>query len=245
MLCIAVVCFALASSVSAAFTDMNCTNGDATATAFIASATACDDKYAATTCATLFGTAVVAGSTTDRDAKCLTDEDVKALAIANPRVKCSTVTPAQCRDPTWRPILAQDCPNVCGLCLDGGCVDTVIECKNDPSICRQVDMQSFVKVKLRFLLSYNHLQFESEHVIAEIVYGIILQTNCMRTCGYCPAAVTTAAAVVAVTTAASASSTCSDSSSSCATWVANGFCANAFYTTAQKRSYCGRSCGLC
>ncbi|KAK6058950.1 shTK domain protein [Cooperia oncophora] len=236
MLFAAVVCLSIASSVSAAFTDMNCTNGDSTTTTFIASATACDDKYAATTCATFFGTAVVAGSTTDRDATCLTDEDVKALAIAMcpkhcgyccmtpeyqcknadyPRVKCSTVTPAQCRDPTWRPILAQDCPNVCGFCLEGGCVDAAIECKNDPAICRQVDMQSFVK------------------------------TNCMRTCGYCPAAVTTAAAVVAVTTAASASSTCSDSSSSCATWVANGFCANAFYTTAQKRSYCGRSCGLC
>ncbi|VDO08872.1 unnamed protein product [Haemonchus placei] len=79
-----------------------------------------------------------------------------------PRVKCSTVTPAQCRDPSWRPILAEDCPNVCGFCLEGGCVDTVIECENDPAICRNVDMQDFVK------------------------------KNCQKTCGYCATSTTAA-----------------------------------------------------
>ncbi|KAK6050149.1 shTK domain protein [Cooperia oncophora] len=254
MLRVVVACFALVSSVSAtAFTDMNCTNGDSAAPAiynlsarsdglldfsFAPSATACEDKYLATTCSTLFGTAVVAGGTTDRDAKCLTDEDTKALAIDScpkscgyccmtpeyacknaefPRVKCSTVTAAQCKDSTWRPILAEDCPNVCGFCLEGGCVDTVIECENDPSVCRNVDMQSFVK------------------------------ENCKKTCGYCAAA-TTAAPVVAVTTAASGGNsggTCTDSSSACASWVGNGFCTNTFYTAEQRKSYCGKSCGLC
>ncbi|CAJ0576629.1 unnamed protein product, partial [Mesorhabditis spiculigera] len=38
---------------------------------------------------------------------------------------------------------------------------------------------------------------------------------------------------------------CSDSSSNCANWSANGFCSSTFYTTAQKTSYCGTTCGLC
>ncbi|VDM53466.1 unnamed protein product [Angiostrongylus costaricensis] len=64
-----------------------------------------------------------------------------------PRVKCETVTQNQCSDPLWRAILAEDCPKVCGLCLAGGCVDKVVECANDPAICRQIDMQVFVKVR--------------------------------------------------------------------------------------------------
>ena len=43
----------------------------------------------------------------------------------------------------------------------------------------------------------------------------------------------------------SSSTSCVDSSSSCTNWVANGFCSNSFYTTAQKQSYCARSCNLC
>ncbi|KAK5965631.1 hypothetical protein GCK32_001288, partial [Trichostrongylus colubriformis] len=184
MLLVVVACLAFTSSVSAgSFTDMNCTNGDATTPKFLPTATVCEDKYTTAACASLFGTAVVPEGTTDRDAKCLTDEDVKQIAIDNcpkscgycclakeytcknaefPRVKCETVTAAQCKDPTWRPILAEDCPSVCGLCLEGGCVDTVIECENDPTICRNVDMQDFVKV------------------------------NCKKTCGYCTSSSTLA-----------------------------------------------------
>ncbi|VDL87598.1 unnamed protein product [Nippostrongylus brasiliensis] len=167
MLSAVIVYFAFfSSSVSAtAFTDLNCTNGNSTASAFIAQATVCEDIYATTTCATLFGTAVIPLGTTDRDAKCHTDADTKNLAVAAcpkscgyccltdeyncknvqfPRVNCETVTQQQCKDPIWRPILATDCPNVCGLCLEGGCVDSVVECANDISICRNVDMQDFV-----------------------------------------------------------------------------------------------------
>ncbi|KAK5965627.1 ShTK domain protein, partial [Trichostrongylus colubriformis] len=58
-----------------------------------------------------------------------------------PGVTCSSLTQAQCKDPKWREIIARDCPNVCGFCKDGGCVDAAIECANDKSICRNVDMQ--------------------------------------------------------------------------------------------------------
>ena len=43
----------------------------------------------------------------------------------------------------------------------------------------------------------------------------------------------------------SVSSYCSDSSRICPTWRRNGFCSNRFYTTTQKRQYCGRTCNLC
>lgn len=38
---------------------------------------------------------------------------------------------------------------------------------------------------------------------------------------------------------------CVDHAKSCPTWVANGFCSSSFFTTAQKKSYCAKSCGLC
>ncbi|CAI5441556.1 unnamed protein product [Caenorhabditis angaria] len=38
---------------------------------------------------------------------------------------------------------------------------------------------------------------------------------------------------------------CSDSGSNCANWVKNGFCKSAYYTYAQKYSYCASSCGYC
>ncbi|KHJ98513.1 shTK domain protein [Oesophagostomum dentatum] len=248
-----VFCFALVSSAFGQFTDMNCTNGDTTTPTFVATATVCEDKYATAVCTQLFGVAVVSPFTTDRDAKCNTDangisEDMKQVAIAScpkscgyccetpeykcknaefPRVKCETVSQAQCKDSTWRPILAEDCPAVCGLCLEGGCVDTVIECKNDPAICRQVDMQTFVKA------------------------------NCQRTCGYCPSSTTAAttpaaaitkAATVATTASGSGTKTCPnavDSNASCASWANNGFCKNEFYTLAQRKQYCAKTCNLC
>ncbi|KHJ92758.1 shTK domain protein [Oesophagostomum dentatum] len=249
--------------------DFNCTDG----TNLIASATACDNVYADATC-TAFFTASTAGGNA-RDTKCNQErlqflkvtagtfsQDAKDFAVAtcpkncgyccqtpeyncknkdckkqklylnihkldvsvlDPRVRCETVTKAQCNDPTWRPILAEDCPNVCGFCLTGGCVDKVIECKNDPAICRQVDMQTFVKA------------------------------NCQRTCGYCPtsttaASVTVAAATAATTKAASSTVTCAsavDTNSNCASWSKNGFCTNTFYTLAQRKQYCAKTCNLC
>ncbi|KAK6751638.1 hypothetical protein RB195_003201 [Necator americanus] len=248
MLRVVIAFVSLSVFTDASFTDMNCTNGDTTTTKFIASSTACSDIYAPSTCLALFGAAVVAGSTTDRDVKCNTDangisEDVKQLAISVcpkhcgyccntpeyqcsnklfPRTNCATVTVAQCSDATWRPILAEDCPNVCGFCLTGGCVDKVIQCANDINICRQVDMQTFVK------------------------------ENCQRTCGYCPTSTTaaSAAAVTVATTAKSASATaiCTsavDSNANCATWYKNGFCTNTFYTLAQRKQYCAKTCNLC
>ncbi|KHJ82847.1 shTK domain protein [Oesophagostomum dentatum] len=216
----------------------------------IASATACDNIYADATC-TAFFTASTAGGNA-RDTKCnqvtagTFSQDAKDFAVATcpkhcgyccqtpeyncdnkdyPRVRCETVTKTQCSDTTWRPILAEDCPNVCGFCLAGGCVDTVVQCANDPAICRQMDMQDFVKA------------------------------NCQRTCGYCPSsttassgvtATTSATATVATTGASSNTATsCVDNHPSCHSWTKNGFCTSTFYNSAMKKKHCPKTCNLC
>ncbi|EGT44628.1 hypothetical protein CAEBREN_30036 [Caenorhabditis brenneri] len=61
-----------------------------------------------------------------------------------PRLNCQTITAAQCRSAQWRTIIAQDCPSACGFCNEGGCVDGVLDCANDLSICNAVGMQDFV-----------------------------------------------------------------------------------------------------
>uniref|UniRef100_A0A1I7V2I3 ShKT domain-containing protein n=2 Tax=Caenorhabditis tropicalis TaxID=1561998 RepID=A0A1I7V2I3_9PELO len=64
--------------------------------------------------------------------------------VAYPRLTCSTITAAQCQSSVWRTIIAQDCPSACGFCNQGGCVDAVVDCANDISICTAVGMQTFV-----------------------------------------------------------------------------------------------------
>ncbi|KAK6060076.1 shTK domain protein, partial [Cooperia oncophora] len=125
-------------------------------------------------------------------------------------VTCSSITQAQCKDPKWREIIARDCPNVCGFCLEGGCVDAAIECANDKSICRNIDMQAFT------------------------------MANCKKTCGYCENSSTTSPGGYT-----NSPGTCVDNSSRCASWKSNGFCENAFYTTAQKMQNCAKTCGFC
>uniref|UniRef100_A0A8R1HR29 ShKT domain-containing protein n=1 Tax=Caenorhabditis japonica TaxID=281687 RepID=A0A8R1HR29_CAEJA len=80
-----------------------------------------------------------------------------------PRLNCATITAAQCLSSQWRTIIAQDCPSACGFCNEGGCVDDVIDCANDISICNAVGMQTFVN------------------------------TYCKKTCARCSSSSTTAA----------------------------------------------------
>uniref|UniRef100_A0A8R1EU13 ShKT domain-containing protein n=1 Tax=Caenorhabditis japonica TaxID=281687 RepID=A0A8R1EU13_CAEJA len=55
------------------------------------------------------------------------------------------VTNRMCKDPQWREVLTEDCPNVCGFCMEGGCSDKAVDCTQDVSICMNVGMQDFVK----------------------------------------------------------------------------------------------------
>uniref|UniRef100_A0A183FAW0 ShKT domain-containing protein n=1 Tax=Heligmosomoides polygyrus TaxID=6339 RepID=A0A183FAW0_HELPZ len=53
-----------------------------------------------------------------------------------------------------------------------------------------------------------------------------LQVYCQRTCGYC-ATTTTTTGLTRIGVS----------------W--NGFCTNTFYTLAQRKAYCAKSCNLC
>ncbi|CAI2353157.1 unnamed protein product [Caenorhabditis sp. 36 PRJEB53466] len=75
---------------------------------------------------------------------CCQTDDYNCPNVAYPRLNCDTITNAQCQSATWRTIIATDCPSACGFCNQGGCVDAVVECANDISICQTVGMQDFV-----------------------------------------------------------------------------------------------------
>ncbi|EPB75238.1 shTK domain protein [Ancylostoma ceylanicum] len=173
---------ALICSTMAGITDLNCTVTVAGATKYGPRAVNCPNKYPNADCEALFGAAVKVDTDTDRDAKCyknaggVADEARKELVII-PRITCSAITNDMCTSLKWKDIITQDCPNVCGFCEEGGrsplyvpvflldenpeilvpgnCVDIAPGCGKDPSICRNVDMQQFVK------------------------------ENCKKTCGFC------------------------------------------------------------
>ncbi|CAP29839.2 Protein CBG10418 [Caenorhabditis briggsae] len=135
--------------------------------------------------------------------------------LSDPRLDCSTITTAQCNSIIWRSIIATDCPSACGFCNEGGCVDAVVDCATDISICTTVGMQDFVN------------------------------TYCQRTCGRCPSSTTYSSTTTASSSSSTCTSYNADSSSHCADWAANGFCTNTFYTSAQRKSYCASTCKIC
>uniref|UniRef100_A0A8R1HJS6 ShKT domain-containing protein n=1 Tax=Caenorhabditis japonica TaxID=281687 RepID=A0A8R1HJS6_CAEJA len=138
-----------------------------------------------------------------------------------PRLKCDTITSAQCDSPAWRTIIAQDCPSACGFCNEGGCVDAVTNCATDMSICQNIGMQDFVN-------SY-----------------------CQKTCGRCASSTTSSSSSGSGSSATTGSSGTScttydaDTVSACTSWAANGFCTNSFYTTAQRKARCATTCKIC
>ncbi|EFO94835.1 hypothetical protein CRE_08860 [Caenorhabditis remanei] len=77
-----------------------------------------------------------------------------------PRLNCATITASQCMSQVWRTIIAADCPSACGFCNDGGCVDAIMNCANDISICTDSRTQAFVN------------------------------ENCQKTCQRCPSSTT-------------------------------------------------------
>ncbi|CAL2044037.1 unnamed protein product [Caenorhabditis brenneri] len=238
----------LASAVSAEIlVDLNCTTyvGDGTITfGYAPSATICNNVISDASCNALYppvtdGEFPEPGNAVERPFNCYTaagesggafSADMKKAALDTcpkacgfccgtsayncrnvqfPRLNCDTITRAQCESAAWRTIIAADCPSACGFCNEGGCVDAVIDCANDRSVCTSVGMQEFVN------------------------------TYCQKTCQRC----------ASTTAASTGTGTCTtfiaDSSTACASWAANGFCTNTFYTAAQRRAYCATTCRLC
>lgn len=53
-----------------------------------------------------------------------------------------------CQSTQWRTIIASDCPNMCGFCLLGGCIDAAVDCASQPTVCVTKGLESFVAVSL-------------------------------------------------------------------------------------------------
>ncbi|CAB04984.1 ShKT domain-containing protein [Caenorhabditis elegans] len=77
---------------------------------------------------------------------CCQSPDYNCPNVQFPRLNCATILPSQCTNQQFRVIIAQDCPSACGLCNAGGCVDAIMGCANDISICNNVGMQDFVNL---------------------------------------------------------------------------------------------------
>ncbi|KJH40318.1 shTK domain protein [Dictyocaulus viviparus] len=116
----------------------------------------CEDKISDDACMTFFPTAVKLGNNDDRHDNCYKVRKIALVEFLDSYISCSSVTPDMCTHPTWKPIMAENCPKKCGLCADTGeCSDAIPGCNIDPSICFNNQLQEFVKA------------------------------NCKRTCGYC------------------------------------------------------------
>ena len=54
-----------------------------------------------------------------------------------------------CQSIQWREIIAQDCPNVCGFCLLGGCIDAAPDCAQQATICANPALADFATTNCR------------------------------------------------------------------------------------------------
>ncbi|CAD6187177.1 unnamed protein product [Caenorhabditis auriculariae] len=159
---------------NAVFIDLNCTYVIRNMPKYAWNAVNCENRYSDAACESIYPADIEVDSTVARPSQCYSiggeiNDELKRIAIltcpktcgyccmtseyycrnaAYPRVKCEMVSRRQCEDPVWMPILAEDCPNICGFCTAGGCVDKAVECENDPSICRNQKMQAFVQENL-------------------------------------------------------------------------------------------------
>uniref|UniRef100_A0A7E4ZTX9 ShKT domain-containing protein n=1 Tax=Panagrellus redivivus TaxID=6233 RepID=A0A7E4ZTX9_PANRE len=225
------------------------------------SATVCQDTIGS--CSTIFG-APVTTTSTSRPSRCDLD-DLQDMAsqcartcgicceqpaydcvdpVASP-INCAANT-RYCRNSNWTDVMAQYCPATCGLCVNGTCSDNVAGCSSMVALCENINWYTWMQtncarscgtcttsssVTTTSSTSCSNIASNCAANVAlcnNSVYYSLMTTNCAATCGRC-----------------SSSTTCTNSNANCATWASNGFCSSSFYTTAQKRSYCASSCGLC
>jgi hypothetical protein len=153
-----------------------------------------------------------------------------------------------CRDPAWLTIMQTNCPGTCGLCASGSCADVLDDCNPMRFLCNDATFGGYMATNCRrtCLLCSSSVATTASTLCPDIasncaanaglcnnsVYFALMTQKCPRTCGRC-----SSTGVI--------TPTCTDANANCPTWVRNQFCSNSFYTTAQKRSYCARSCGLC
>jgi hypothetical protein len=153
-----------------------------------------------------------------------------------------------CRDPDWTNVMQTNCPGTCGTCTTGSCADVLDDCQPMRQLCNDATFKDYMTANCkRTCLLCSTSPTSSPSTCSDVatncaanaglcnnsVYLTLMTQKCPSTCGRCSGSGT------------GGGTTCTDSNSNCATWVANGFCSNSFYTAAQKLQYCGRSCNLC
>jgi len=155
-------------------------------------------------------------------------------------VNCAANT-AKCKDPSWADIMSQYCPKTCGLCDSGTCSDLNSGCNTVASLCKNVDFIDYMRTNCARTCDYCTSSSntcrdiatncaQNANLCTNATYRTLMQQQCCGTCS---------------TASSSPAVSCTDADSNCASWVRNGFCSNSFYTAAQKRQYCARSCNLC
>lgn len=171
--------------------------------------------------------------------------------IADAPFDCATRT-SYCRQANWTEVMAQYCPQTCGLCNAAtNCRDVNSGCAGMRSLCENVNFVDYMRdncAKTCGTCTSVPTATTTTTTVApactdtatncatnaplcnNAVYRDLMTQKCPRTCNRC---------------GASSGTTCTDASPNCATWVRNGFCTNAFYTPAQRRESCARSCNLC
>uniref|UniRef100_A0A914PMM5 ShKT domain-containing protein n=1 Tax=Panagrolaimus davidi TaxID=227884 RepID=A0A914PMM5_9BILA len=233
--------------------------------AFSSNATSCSDVRDSAECRAIFGP----DPTTDpkRPAACINPAlESIALDCANTCKLCCetaaytcgddllspincTANMRYCKDPSWTTVMSQYCSGTCGLCVSGsGCKDVNTGCKDMRSLCNDINFNTYMRANCQKTCLFCPVggvsTTASTGTCVDIAtncaanaglcnnpsYMLLMTQKCPRTCNRC---------------SGSGGSTCTDTSASCASWVANGFCSNTFYTTAQRQQYCGRSCNLC
>ena len=141
-------------------------------------------------------------------------------------------------------MLFLDCPKTCGLCTNGTCRDLNSGCNTMTALCKHVDWIDYMTTNCARTcdvcstdtgsncsdIATNCVQ--NANLCTDSVYRELMSQQCCATCS-------------GASGGGSGGGSCSDSDSNCANWVNNGFCSNSFYTSDQKRQYCGRSCNLC
>ena len=146
---------------------------------------------------------------------------------------------AKCTDANWTNVMAQYCPQTCGLCTNGTCKDLNSGCSQLSSLCKNVDWVTYMQTYCARTCdtctsnssSCTNIASncaENANLCTNPTYRSLMLQQCCSTCN-----------------GTTGSVSCTDSSSSCSNWVSHGFCSSSFYTTDQKRSYCGNSCNLC
>ncbi|UMM37863.1 hypothetical protein L5515_009497 [Caenorhabditis briggsae] len=219
--------------------DFSCTD----MTSYTASATICSNNLPDASCAVFYKESAqgvgfpAAGNQVQRPFACYStspnggsvDADMKKAAIKN----CPKTCGMCCLTPAYNCTNAQFPAMNCATIQPSQCLSPIWREKiaqNCPSVCGFcndggcVDGVTDCANDISICTNIDMQPFVNEY--------------CKKTCGRCSASPSNPSNPGCTTYKA-------DSASACASWAANGFCVNEFYTKEQRKAYCATTCKIC